>query len=88
MNTLGRSIKEGETVVLKKGILKDEYDTLEWRTVTVSGDNFGNHDFTAGTCLMVKFKDGEVVRMSGLDIDAKATEKMFKENALLAMAED
>ena len=76
MNTLGRSIHEGETVVLKKDVLRDEYQSLEWRTVTVIGDNFGNHNFTAGTALMVRFKDGETVRMSGLDIDAKATKKL------------
>lgn len=72
-NSLNMNLKEGQMVVLKSGILKPEYDTLEWRTVElVSEHGFGMFSFTSGTAILVKFKDGEVVRMGGYDIERLA----------------
>ena len=78
MNSLGRTIQAGERVVLKSDIMRDGYDTLEWRTVSVEGDTSGNCEFTTGTAIIVRWKDGEKGQVSGLDIDATATAELEK----------
>ena len=77
MNALGKDLKIGQYVVLKSEILREEFQSLDWRTVEVVGDMFGNFSFTSGTAILVKFKDGEVTRMSGLDIEGLATDDIY-----------
>lgn len=76
MNSLNRVIKEGEKVVLKKELFKEEYQSLEWRTVEIIGDSFGCYPDTAGSAIYVMFKDGERCRFEGNNIDAEATNKL------------
>ena len=76
-NSLDRTIKAGETVVLKNDILKSEFNTLEGRTVEIVGEYSGNFGFASGTMILVRFFDGEEVRMSGYDIDRQATEALL-----------
>lgn len=75
MNALGRDLKIGQFVIFKESIMRDEYKSLEWRTAEIVSDMFGNHSFTTGTAILVKFRDGEISRMSGMDIDGPATEE-------------
>lgn len=68
-NSLNMDLKEGQKVVIKEGTLRPEFDTLEWQTVELVGNMFGMSSYTTGTAILVKFKDGEIVKMSGYDIE-------------------
>jgi hypothetical protein len=77
MNSLGKDLKVGQFVVFKKGIMLEEFQALDQRTAEIVSDMFGNHSFTTGTAILVKFKDGEVSKMSGMDIEGLATEDRY-----------
>lgn len=66
-NALNRTLKAGEKVLIKRGVLSEEFDTPEWRTVrVVSG--FGMETSTIGRALIVKFKNGDTIRVDAYDI--------------------
>jgi hypothetical protein len=75
-NNLDRELNIGEKVILLQGVFKSEFDTPEHRIVEIAGDTFGNHAFTTGTALIVKIYTGDLVRLSGYDIDKDATNKL------------
>ena len=77
MNSLGKDLKVGQFVVFKKEIMRDEFQSLDWRTAEIVGDMFGNYSFTTGTAILVKFKDGEVSKMNGMDIEGLAVEDRY-----------
>jgi len=72
MNALGREIKKGEKVVLKRELFKPEFQDLATRTVVVTG-GFGMRPHTSGTALYVKFSDGEESRFEGDEISVDET---------------
>lgn len=77
-NSMGRSVKKGEVVILKKDIFKPEFQA-DRRAEVLGG--FGMNNFTSGTALFVRFLvDGEETRMSGYDIDKEETEAFQKQN--------
>lgn len=77
MNSLNKELQVGQFVVFKKEIMRDEYQSLEWRTAEIITDSFGCQSFTSGTDIFVRFKDGEKARMSGMDIEGLATEERY-----------
>lgn len=74
MNTLGRDIAQNEVVVIKKKVLKPEYQDAEQRLFCVTG-GFGMRTNTVGSALHGFFVcDNEECRMDGSDIDKEETE--------------
>jgi hypothetical protein len=75
-NALGRDIKEGEVVVLRKSSLSIEYDQRKWRVFTVAS-GFGMSHAARGTALYGTFPaDAGALpqeRMDGYDVDPIAT---------------
>lgn len=77
MNSLGKDLQVGQFVVFKKETMREELQSLEWRTAEIISDTFGCYSFTTGTALFVRFKDGEECRMNSMDIEGLATEDLY-----------
>ncbi len=64
-NSLGRTLKKGDKLVLKGGI-----------EAVAGGELFGSMSFTAGRALDIEI-NGKYYRHDGYDIDAAETERRF-----------
>lgn len=78
MNSLGIDLKAGQKVILKKGILKPEYDSQDWRTVElVDNDSFGMSSYTTGTSILIRFRDGTETTWNAMQIESLVKPKWY-----------
>lgn len=84
-NTLDRDIKENEKIIVKKSVLKPEYQKLSSR-VFVCQSGFGMSNELAGRTIygywLDKPEDNEIMPMmiSGYEIDVEETKKYQEHN--------
>jgi hypothetical protein len=84
-NALNRTIKKGEEVVIRADVLCPEFQALDWRTVEVVDESFGNDPYTRGSALYVRYKDGEETRIDAVaDIDVAATNALTAQTVAAA----
>lgn len=86
-NALGRDIKNGEVVIIKKDHLRAEYAPMHRRRFRVEG-GFGRLDATAGEKIFGTWlDDGEQSPESGYNISRSETETFQRDQAALAEVE-